>query len=419
MTIKISIWAVVFLLGCAVAIAQRELPGAAVLPSVTGLLDSLAGNMLKKIPLDSMLISVPDSSGLDVPKGLRKSIDPILTFVQKHGRNSPGETSFRVPPPNKGMGKAKILDSQKHLYQKIQPKLPDLEEAAFKLQKKKADLGKFSGSEKYRNGYEKILDMSDSLSEVQPDSLVMSLLADAEEKAASGLMSEFGPLPAGDANLADGTAFIQQGTSTGDFKSDRIMEKSRQANHFVNRDLADVHREKLDALKKKYAGVPDSRDLDSLAKKSSLAHLSFPERLEYGLMLRNPAAKPVRFDLNGFVGFRVNKLLAVGGGAWMAMMPEKDGGTGYAGFSLYALHRVHKSLFATGGYDLARSRHSPPGEKGTGIPQFWAGLGSETAVFRRLVLRSQVTYRLSQLAGRHREDFRSPWAVTLGIVHFK
>lgn len=432
MILKSHIWLFFFLFGCNVAFAQVEVPStdsiSVFVPTLDSLqinsikkysLDSLRINMLKNNPLDSVWISLPDSLTSKVIDKSRKVIDPILTSGQKYKQALPDKNSLRFPTLDTEMGKDKISGIKKGNYLKIKPELPDLKASAVKLKEKSSELEKFSDTGNYAGEWKKIRNIRDSLSTVDRDSVISSLTQEVEERAAGLLASEFGAFPAEEAGLPDMASLIESLTSIEDYNAIRILEKSKQANHFEGRELVDKQREKLDALKKKYKQVPDSRELDAGAKKSSLAEHSFFERLEYGFILRNPTAKPIRFDLNTFVGYRINKLFALGGGALLGMMPGKGSNANYTGISLYAVHKIHKSLYATGGFDMAEMGRNLADENSAKSAQIWAGIGTETRLFRRLSIRSQVTYSITQLIRANKDEFRSPWAISFGIVHFK
>lgn len=432
MILKSHIWLYFFFLGCNVAFAQVEVPSPDSIsvfgPALDSLqinrikgysLDSLRNNMLKNNPLDSVWIYRPDSLTSKVTDKSRKIIDPILTSGQKYKKALPDKNSLRIPTLDTKMDKDRISGIQKGIYPQIQPELPNLKASDLKLKGNASELEKLSDTDNYTEEWKKIQNIRDSLSTVDRDSVISSLAEDAEERATGLLVSTFGALPMEDAGVPDMASLIESQISSEDFNARRILEKSKQANHFTDRQFVNSHRDKLDALKKKYSKVPDSRGLDSHVKKTSLAHLSFFDRWEYGLMLRNPTAKPLGFDLNAFAGYRINKLFALGGGAWLGMMPWKGGSANYTGISLYAMHKLHKSLYATGGYDIAGRGRNHVDKESDKASQIWAGIGTETTLFRRISIRSQVTYGFTQLTKPNKDAFRSPWAVSLGIIHFK
>nr|MBI1231854.1 hypothetical protein [Cytophagales bacterium] len=349
----------------------------------------------------------------------RKVIDPILTSSQRYKQALPDNNSLRIPTLDNDMGKDKISGIQQGIYPQILPELPDLKASAVKLKEKSLELEELPETGNYAGAWKKIRNIRDSLSTVDRDSVISSLAEDAEERATGLLVSTFGALPMEDAGVPDMASLIESQISYEDYNARRILEKSKQVHHFEDRGFIDGQREKLDALKKKYKQVPDSRELDTYAKKSSLADHSLFQRLEYGLMLRNPSTKPLGFDLNAFAGYRINKLFALGGGAWLGMMPWKGGSANYTGISLYAMHKLHKSLYATGGYDITERGRNHVDKESDKASQIWAGIGTETTLFRKISLRSQVTYGFTQLTKPNKDAFRSPWAVSLGIVHFK
>jgi hypothetical protein len=382
-------------------------------------LDSLRQEMIRNNPLDSVPIYLPDSLAMKVKDKSRKIIDPILPSRQRYEHPLFDENSFNLPSLDGELGKDKIIEIKDGIYPQFKPDLPNLKAAEMNLKQNSSDLEKISATEDYVEKWRKFQNIRDSLSSEHRDSIVNSLKEEAEDRATALLVSEIGALSTGNTGVPDMASFFESQTSTDDYNANRILEKSRQASQFKEENFPEGHREKLDALKKKYAMVSDSRVLDSLVKKTSLAHLSFFDRWEYGLMIRNPTTNPIQFELNTFAGFRINKLFSLGGGAWLDMMPVGEWKANYTGISLYAMHKIHKSLFAVGGYDTAEDRGILAGKKNFSSKQIWAGIGTETALFRKITLRSQVTYNLTQLVTEKNYELRSPWAVSLGIVHFK
>ncbi|MCC5939268.1 MAG: hypothetical protein JJU34_18455 [Lunatimonas sp.] len=317
------------------------------------------------------------------------------------------------------MGKDRITGIQKGIYPQLQPELPDLKASVLKLKGNRPELEKLSATENYSQDLIQIRNTADSFSNYNGDSLLSSFLEEAEERATGVLLAEIGEFPSENAGIPDVTSLTESQNSIEDYHANRILEKSKQANHFENRALVDQQRQKLDALKHKYSHVPDSRGLDSLVKKTSIAHLSLFERLEYGGMLRNPSAKPFQLELNPFVGYRINKLFVAGAGAWVQLMPGSDSHAKYTGISFYAMHKVRKSMYATVGYDISETKRNPAENKSIKGSKIWAGVGTDTTLFRTISLRSQVTYGFTQLTKANKDEFQSPWAVFFGIVHFK
>jgi len=81
----------------------------------------------------------------------------------------------------------------------------------------------------------------------------------------------------------------------------------------------------MSALKKKYSYVPDSRDLSTAVKNTSLKNEPLKRRFRYGLGFQIHRADPVSLDLSPNVQYRFNKLFSVGvSGTYRANLPIEN-----------------------------------------------------------------------------------------------
>lgn len=110
--------------------------------------------------------------------------------------------------------------------------------------------------------------------------------------------------------------------------------------------------EQMSELKQKYSEVPDSKDLSTATKRSSLKGESFWKRLVLGGNFNVSATDPVTLDLSPVVGWRFNKLFQAGvtgvyrtqfGSASTSNNPVEDNAV--YGYSVFANHAVFRNFF--------------------------------------------------------------------------
>ncbi len=109
---------------------------------------------------------------------------------------------------------------------------------------------------------------------------------------------------------------------------------------------------KMGELKQKYSTVPNSNDLSTATKRSSLKGESFWKRLVLGGNFNVSKTNPVIIDLSPVLGWKFNKLFEAGitGAYRVKLGAEKNGANTFAneeayGYSVFVNHMVFKNFF--------------------------------------------------------------------------
>lgn len=120
-----------------------------------------------------------------------------------------------------------------------------------------------------------------------------------------------------------------------------------------NADKIQQVQSQMGEMKKKYSYMPNSNDLSSAVKRTSLKGESFWERLVIGGNFNISKTNPLNVDLSPAIGYRVNKLFEVGvTGCYRSQFKaDKQGvnsqvGKEVYGYSAFANHMVFKNFFA-------------------------------------------------------------------------
>lgn len=133
--------------------------------------------------------------------------------------------------------------------------------------------------------------------------------------------------------------------------------KQKMADHakgFISEHSDQIQevQEQMSELKQKYSDVPDSKDLSTATKRSSLKGESFWKRLVLGGNFNVSASDPVTLDLSPVVGWRFNKLFQAGitgvyrtqfGSSSTGNNPIEDNAV--YGYSVFANHSVFRNYF--------------------------------------------------------------------------
>lgn len=106
----------------------------------------------------------------------------------------------------------------------------------------------------------------------------------------------------------------------------------------------------MSSLKKKYSSMPNSNDLSSATKRTSLKGESLWKRLVIGGNFNISKANPLSIDLSPVLGYKINKLSEIGAtGAYRAQL-EVDkslqaSNPNVYGYSIFANHMLYKGFF--------------------------------------------------------------------------
>lgn len=179
----------------------------------------------------------------------------------------------------------------------------------------------------------------------------------------------------------------------------------------------------LDQLKKKYAYVPDSKDLKTAKKTNSLSGVPTKKRIVFGGNFHLDIGDPLFLDLNPLIGYRANRRWTVGiSGTVRIRLSYTDSTdfnyrvptTGLRGFGEY---RFFKALLAHGEYEvLADNVFSNEKQTGLGPPtqSINLGLGSTFGIYKGLKGKVLLLYNFT-LDGEPR--YHSPWVVRFGLLN--
>jgi len=171
-----------------------------------------------------------------------------------------------------------------------------------------------------------------------------------EFKALDGQDSELGQVNEMKSELEEKQAMLKQ-------KEARKELKQKMASHakkYISENAEKIQevQGKMGELKKKYSYVPNSNDLSTAKKRSSLKGESFWKRLVIGGNFNISKTNPVTIDLSPVIGYKLNKLFEVGiTGAYRARFGAgKNGISSYEdedvyGGSVFANHMAFKNFF--------------------------------------------------------------------------
>ncbi|MBL6449083.1 hypothetical protein JMN32_22415 [Fulvivirga sp. 29W222] len=138
-------------------------------------------------------------------------------------------------------------------------------------------------------------------------------------------------------------------------KQELKQKMASQAREYItqNADKIQQVQSQMGEMKKKYSYMPNSNDLSSAVKRTSLKDESFWERLVIGGNFNISKTNPLNIDLSPTLGYRVNKLFEVGvTGCYRSQFKaDKHRVTSQSneevyGYSAYANHMVFKNFFA-------------------------------------------------------------------------
>lgn len=157
-------------------------------------------------------------------------------------------------------------------------------------------------------------------------------------------------------------------------------------------------RTKLSLLMKKYSVVPNSNDLSSARKRTSLEGRTFRERLVIATNFQVISLDPVSIDFAPTIGYMFNKRFIAGLGATYRQKFGTDSIPALSpdvwGYKAFTSYDVLRNFFAYGEYE----RNSPGRESAEyGSNRIWkaaflAGVGRKFAVHRKVDMTLIVGY---------------------------
>jgi len=171
-----------------------------------------------------------------------------------------------------------------------------------------------------------------------------------EFKALEGQDSELGELKAGKEKIEKTQQELKQQAARKELKK----KMASQAKQYISEYAEQIQQvqSKMGELKKNYIYVPNSNDLSTARKRTSLKDESFWERLLIGGNFNVSSTNPLAIDLSPVLGWKFNSLFQVGvSGAYRAKLgADKRGINTFEnekvyGYSIFANHMVFKNFF--------------------------------------------------------------------------
>ncbi|MEM9299684.1 MAG: hypothetical protein AAGA64_15020 [Bacteroidota bacterium] len=180
--------------------------------------------------------------------------------------------------------------------------------------------------------------------------------------------------------------------------------KAKMANHA--REFITKHSEKLQQvqgkmgeLKRKYSYVPNSSDLSTARKRTSLEDEPFKSRLTLGGNFNISKTNPVMLDVSPVIGYRINTLFEAGFSVMYRSQLEVDrhgvktGNDRTYGYSFYLRHMVFKNFFGYAeGENISRIEMAQDQSERSWTQTFLLGIGREFRIAKRLQFQTVVTY---------------------------
>ncbi|MEO1099409.1 MAG: hypothetical protein AAFX57_16890 [Bacteroidota bacterium] len=197
---------------------------------------------------------------------------------------------------------------------------------------------------------------------------------------------------------------------------------SEQAAAFMAQhgDKVAAIQKKISRLQRKYIKLPNSNDLSSAVKRTSLTGRTFKERLVIGGNFNINNIDPLSLDLSPQLGYRFNKRFTVGvGGTYrqtfsdsLATSPAIPADTyGFRGFSSYD---VFKNFFAYGEYEqMAKEVTQADRKKTEWVDGLLIGLGREISVHPKLNMNVMVLYNF--INEQENPIYGRRWVVRVGF----
>ncbi|CAK9010392.1 Uncharacterized protein SCF082_LOCUS10656, partial [Durusdinium trenchii] len=195
-----------------------------------------------------------------------------------------------------------------------------------------------------------------------------------------------------------------KGEGADDQVKQRLLNRARQlgSNPLAGKtDKVEAAQKKLTKLKKKYSYVPNSNDLSTAKKASSLEGEPLKKRLKIGGTLQVHAGKPVGIDFNPQLAYRLNKKWSAGLGA--TYRSSFGGGERFFsgeeeetyGGRLFTDYTFFKSFFAHGEFEKIHTNEQDPdrdrliGQWSNGL---LAGIGKEYRLVKKIEGSVMVLY---------------------------
>jgi hypothetical protein len=188
-------------------------------------------------------------------------------------------------------------------------------------------------------------------------------------------------------------------------------------------ELTDGIQKKMDLLMKKYSIVPNSNDLSTAVKRSSLEGKPFSKRLVWGGNFQVISLDPVSIDVAPEVGYLINSRFVVGVGALYRqtfgdslprLAPQA------AGLKIFSSYDLISNFFVHAEY--ARSTPSAMGISERGERNKWQqaaflGMGKRFTVHPKYFMNVLLMYNF--IRSNNDTLYSSPWVIRFGFQQRK
>ena len=280
----------------------------------------------------------------------------------------------------------------------------------------KGDAGKYIGE---FNQYKQYANMT-------PDSLVQSgvsyLKAEAQDRVLSAAgfeghqkqMNQFNQLQSQyKGQLSD----LQDSTARKEMAKKKAEELAMQS-IADNPGIMQAAQKKMNLLMKKYSYVPNSNDLSTAIKRTSLAGRTFRERLVLGTNFQVLSIDPFSFELAPQAGYRFNSRLTLGiGGTYRQTFKDSIATLSpeVFGYKAFVSYDLVKSFFAYSEY----AQNSPGVKVQEGIskriwkPAALLGVGRKLSVHKKIDMTIVAIYNIMHTQGD--PIYPKPFVVRVGF----
>ncbi|MEQ8928065.1 MAG: hypothetical protein RLO81_19765 [Fulvivirga sp.] len=184
-------------------------------------------------------------------------------------------------------------------------------------------------------------------------------------------------------------------------KKEMKQKMAAHAKDFISEHSEQIGQvqEQMSDLKKVYSEVPNSNDLTTAKKRSSLEGEPLKKRLTFGGNFNVNGTDPLTIDFSPTLGYKLNKLFEVGiTGSYRAKMGSDNVNSvedeQVYGYSVYANHKVFKNFFGyLEGEHMSKVVGSiEEGTKREWYPSLLAGIGRSFKISKSVEIQTILTY---------------------------
>lgn len=205
------------------------------------------------------------------------------------------------------------------------------------------------------------------------------------------------------------------------YRKEQVKQKAEEmALDYIaeNPAIMKAAKSKMDLLMKKYSIVPNSNDLSTAVKRTSLEGRSFKERLFVASNFQVLSLKPVAFDFSPLIGYRFSGRLIAGiGGNYRKTFGDSLGKTSsdMIGYKIFASYDVIKNFFA---YSEFANNSTGMQQTESATKRLWntsllLGAGRKFTIHTKVEMTMVVLYNFARNPGD--TVYPSPWIIRFGF----